>query len=89
MIDYEQMLFKATRGLREENAELKADIKELKKENALLRDDARRYHYIRNNQYWQRFDDCSVIGVKFPYEKDFQCRPMLDHHIDEALNKLK
>lgn len=55
------------------------------KEIADLEDDARRYKYIRDNQTWHRYDDYSLVGCKFDYDADFQCRPMLDYNIDKAI----
>lgn len=51
--------------------------------------DAERYRYIRDNQSWHRFDDCSLVGVKFKYDDIFTARPMLDYYIDEAINALR
>ena len=51
--------------------------------------DAERYRYIRDNQTWLRFDDHAVVGCRFPYEADFQAKPMMDYHIDKAIDNLK
>jgi len=63
--------------------------------------DAARYRYIRNNQTWIRNEDTreydgikvddsyALVGTKFPYEFDFQARPMLDHHIDTMMEREK
>ena len=58
-----------------------------------LSKDAARYQYIRDHQYWQRYEArdldaaWSLIGCKFDYSDDFQARPMLDHHIDKRLRE--
>ena len=51
---------------------------------AELEKDAARYRWIRANQTWYRYDDYSMVGCKFAADLDFQCAPMLDHHIDAA-----
>lgn len=70
---------------------LVAEISQLRQRLAKSEEDARRYHYIRDHQYWMRRqgtggdEPYSVVGVKFDYADDFQARVMLDHHIDRRL----
>lgn len=64
----------------------------LRKELKSVADDAKRYHYIRDNMEWHRngalADEGShvFIGCKFPYLANFECAAMLDYNIDKMLD---
>ena len=55
--------------------------------------DARRYQYLRDNQTWHRYgtladdDSYAIVGCKFPYLANFECKTMLDYNIDKMLEK--
>lgn len=55
--------------------------------------DARRYQYLRDNQSWHRYgtladdDSYAIVGCKFPYLANFECKAMLDYNIDKMLEK--
>jgi hypothetical protein len=54
-------------------------------------EDAKRYHYLRDNQTWHRYgtlsdpDSYAFVGCKFPYLANFTAKPMLDHNIDKMM----
>lgn len=70
---------------------LVAELSALRWKASELEKDARRYRYIRDHQYWTRYEGndidpgFSCVGVKFEYHDDFQARIMLDHHIDKRI----
>lgn len=68
-----------------------AEVDRLTQRGAELEKDARRYQFIRDNQYWHRkepkFDEpgFDLIGVKFEQDSRFTAKVWLDHAIDQRL----
>lgn len=72
---------------------LRQDLVDANVERLALAEDAKRYDFIRENYCWHRKTPTelesghALVGLKFAYEDDFQCKGMLDYNIDQRRKK--